>query len=182
MTSGSFSPALATILSINRSALLRLVLESQVVLKGRMLTLAPDSCLEGFCLDLLAGLVSTSVNLLLLGLVLTARLLESVSIATLLTVSALLGVTTLLRITDLGNITTSRATGTTTRRSTLRDGHVGRSAAEITLSSENLVVVGTELHAGLLPGIEMKTSVDAASRAVLLANRPVLLEGLSTVD
>lgn len=170
MTSGSFGRALATILSINRSALLRLVLESQVVLKGRMLTLAPDSCLEGFCLDLLAGLVSTSVNLLLLGLVLTARLLERVSIATLLAVSA------------LGSITTSRATGTATRRSTLRDGHVRRSAAEVTLSSENLVVVGTELHAGLLPGIEMKTSVDAASRAVLLANRPVLLEGLSTVD
>jgi hypothetical protein len=144
--------------------------------------------LEGLCLDLLAGLVSASVNLLLLGLVLTARLLERVSIATLLTVSALrsvatlLNIASLLRITALGSITASRATGTTTRRSTLRDGHVGRSAAEVTLSSEDLVVVSTELHAGLLPGIEMKTSVDAASRAVLLANRPVLLEGLSTVD
>jgi hypothetical protein len=123
-----------------------------------------------FSLDLLAGLVSASVNLLLLGLVLTAGLLERVSVATLLSITA------------LGSVITSRAAGTATRRSTLGDSHVRRSAAEVTLSSENLVVVSTEFHASLLPGIEMKTSVDATGGAVLLANRPVLLEGLSTVD
>jgi hypothetical protein len=59
---------------------------------------------------------------------------------------------------------------------------VGRSAAEVTLSSENLVVVGTELHAVLLPGLEVSTDVDATGGSVILADGPVLLEGLSTVD
>ena len=59
---------------------------------------------------------------------------------------------------------------------------MGRSAAEVTLSGEDLVVVGTELHAVLLPSLEVSTDIDATGGSVILADGPVLLKGLSAVD
>ena len=59
---------------------------------------------------------------------------------------------------------------------------MGRSAAEVTLGGEDLVVVGTKLHAVLLPSIEVSTDVDATGGSVILADGPVLLKGLSAVD
>jgi hypothetical protein len=42
--------------------------------------------------------------------------------------------------------------------------------------------VGTELHALGSPGVEVGLHVDGTGAALVLADRPVLVEGLSTVD
>lgn len=62
-------------------------------------------------------------------------------------------------------------------------GDAGRPAAEVTLSGDNLVVVGgAQVEAGILPGVEVSANVDRSAGSLLLANGPELLEGLSTVD
>lgn len=149
----------------------------------------PESCLIVSDLSLLARLVSVTLGLLLLGLVTS----EGVAVATLLLSIAsssrlLLTVTSVglsltvagIRLSSVTGITTSRSTAA--GRSTLRDSDGRRAAAEVTLGSDDLVVVGTELHAGLRPGIEVGADIDAALGAVLLADGPVLLEGLGAVN
>jgi hypothetical protein len=50
------------------------------------------------------------------------------------------------------------------------------------LGSNNLVVVVTEGHAGVLPCLENDTHIDGTALALLGADGPVLLEGLGAVD
>jgi hypothetical protein len=57
-----------------------------------------------------------------------------------------------------------------------------RATALVTLSSQDLVVVVSEVHAGLSPSIEVVLHVDGAAGALVAADRPVLVESLSTVD
>ena len=52
----------------------------------------------------------------------------------------------------------------------------------VSLSRENLVVVGAELHAGSSPSIEELAGIDGAAGAVVVTDGPVLLEGLGAVD
>ena len=59
---------------------------------------------------------------------------------------------------------------------------VGCTAALVTLGSNNLVVVVAETHALGSPSIEVVLHVDAAAGALGLADRPVLVEGLGTID
>lgn len=54
--------------------------------------------------------------------------------------------------------------------------------ALVPLSSNNLVVVATKLHAILGPSIEMVASRDGAANTLLRADRPVLGESLGAVD
>lgn len=136
-----------------------------VGLRSNRTARVPGSCLIFSGLSLLARLVSVTLGLLLLGLVTS----EGVAVATLL-----------LIVTSVGLSLT--VAGITASRSTLRDSDGRRAAAEVTLGSDNLVVVGAELHAGLRPGIEVGADIDATLGAVLLADGPVLLEGLGAVD
>jgi hypothetical protein len=173
-----------------------------------MLTLVPESCLVVSVLSLLTRLVSVTLGLLLLGLVtsegVATLLLSTVSSSGLLLASTgtsiglslstvsgtrlLLTVTSVglsltvagLRLSSVAGITASRSTAT--GRSTLRDSDGRRAAAEVTLGGDDLVVVGAELHASLFPGVEVSADIDAALGAVLLADGPVLLEGLGAVD
>jgi hypothetical protein len=62
------------------------------------------------------------------------------------------------------------------------DGDAGGAAGEVALSGNNLVVVLTELHALGGPGVEVSLHVDASTSALVLADRPVLLEGLGAVN
>ena len=55
-------------------------------------------------------------------------------------------------------------------------------AALITLGSDNLIVVVTEAHALGGPSIKVVLHVNAAAGALRLADRPVLVKGLSTID
>jgi hypothetical protein len=170
---------------------------------SRIEKLATVSVLNRFAT--LVGLARLASSLLLLGLGTT--LLKGVAILLLaiaLALTVTLALSLVLTLTGTGlllaiagirlssvtvtstSVRLSRAVttsgGTTAGRSTLRDGHVGGSAAEVTLSSKNLVVVGTELHAVLLPSIKVSTDIDATSGSVVLANGPVLLKGLSTIN
>jgi hypothetical protein len=53
---------------------------------------------------------------------------------------------------------------------------------EVTLGGDDLVVVLTELHALGSPGVEVGLHVDGAGAALVLADGPVLVEGLGAVD
>ena len=53
---------------------------------------------------------------------------------------------------------------------------------EVSLSSDDLVVVGTQVHALAGPGIEVSLHVNRAGRALVLTNRPVLLKGLGAIN
>ena len=64
----------------------------------------------------------------------------------------------------------------------LADGHLCASTAEVTLGSENLVIVLTEIHVVLLPSIEVVGGRDRAARALALTDAPELLERLGSVD
>jgi hypothetical protein len=46
----------------------------------------------------------------------------------------------------------------------------------------NLVVVAAKVHALASPGIEVSLHVDRTAGALVLANGPVLLKGLGTID
>lgn len=62
------------------------------------------------------------------------------------------------------------------------DGDLALSSTLVSLSRENLVVVGAELHAGSSPSIEELAGIDGAAGAVVVTDGPVLLEGLGAVD
>jgi hypothetical protein len=64
----------------------------------------------------------------------------------------------------------------------LGDSNVRGTRGLVTLSGDNLVVVGTELQAKLGPGVEVVSSSDGTRRALVLANAPVLVEGSGTRD
>ena len=61
------------------------------------------------------------------------------------------------------------------------DGDAGATAGEVSLSGNNLVVVLTQLHALRSPSVEVSLHVDASTGALVLANRPVLLESLGAL-
>lgn len=63
-----------------------------------------------------------------------------------------------------------------------RDSDTGRAGGLVALGSHDHVVVGAEVHAGFLPGVEEGLSVDAAGAAFVLTNGPELLEGLGAID
>jgi hypothetical protein len=62
------------------------------------------------------------------------------------------------------------------------DGDAGGAAGEVALSGNNLVVVLTELHALGRPSVEVVLHVDGSAGALVLADGPVLLEGLGTLS
>ncbi len=62
------------------------------------------------------------------------------------------------------------------------DGDVGRAAGEVALGGDDLVVVRAELQAQGGPRVKVRADVDGAGRALVLADRPVLLEGRGTLD
>lgn len=64
----------------------------------------------------------------------------------------------------------------------LADGDAGRSAAEVTLSSHDLVVVAAQVQANLGPGIKVGRNGDGAADTLVPADRPVLLEGAGALD
>jgi hypothetical protein len=70
----------------------------------------------------------------------------------------------------------------------LRDSDGSATAALVALSSDDLVVVlASQVHVGVPPGIEVARDVDTTadrSSGVLLGvtDRPELLEGLGTID
>ena len=55
-------------------------------------------------------------------------------------------------------------------------------SGEVALSGNNLVVVGTQVHALAGPGIEVSLHVDRAGRALVLTNRPILLKGPGAIN
>lgn len=64
----------------------------------------------------------------------------------------------------------------------LGDGDVGGAGGLVTLGGDNLVVVLAELHAQLGPGVEVVGGSDSSRGALVLADRPVLVEGGGTLD
>jgi hypothetical protein len=62
------------------------------------------------------------------------------------------------------------------------DVDVGATAALVTFSSDNLVVVLSKVKPELGPGVEMVLHVDRTTDTLALADRPVLLESAGTVD
>ena len=64
----------------------------------------------------------------------------------------------------------------------LGDSDVSRTRGLVTLSGNNLVVVGSELQAKLGPGVEVVGSGDGTRRALVLTDAPVLVEGSGTRD
>lgn len=60
--------------------------------------------------------------------------------------------------------------------------HGSRAAAVVCFRSDNLIVVVTKGHTGALPGVEEGAHIDSAACAVLLADGPVLLEGLNSIN
>ncbi len=62
------------------------------------------------------------------------------------------------------------------------DGDAGGAAGEVALGGDDLVVVGAELEAGSGPGVEVGGHVDAATGTLVLADRPVLVEGRGALD
>jgi len=70
----------------------------------------------------------------------------------------------------------------TAAAATLTDSKVRRTGAEVALDSNDLVIVGAELHAETGPCVEVGSHVDGAGRALALADRPELLEGRGALD
>lgn len=64
----------------------------------------------------------------------------------------------------------------------LGDSDVSGTRGLVTLSGDDLVVVGSELQAKLGPGVEVVGSGDGTGRALVLADAPVLVEGSGTRD
>lgn len=62
------------------------------------------------------------------------------------------------------------------------DGDLSAAGGEVALGGDDLVVVLTELHALGSPGVEVGLHVDGAGAALVLADGPVLVEGLGAVD
>jgi hypothetical protein len=57
-----------------------------------------------------------------------------------------------------------------------------RTGREVSLGSDNLVVVATKSHALAGPSIEVSLHVHGSAGALVLANRPVLLKGPCSID
>ncbi len=64
----------------------------------------------------------------------------------------------------------------------LRHGDGGRAAALVALSGDDLVVVRTELEAGLGPGVEVSANIDGARGTVVLADGPELVKGAGALN
>jgi hypothetical protein len=64
----------------------------------------------------------------------------------------------------------------------LRNSDGSRTGGEVTLNSNDLVVVLSQLEAHLRPGIEMRLRGDSATAALRVTNGPVLLKGLVSLD
>lgn len=62
------------------------------------------------------------------------------------------------------------------------DGDGSLAGALVGLGGDDLVVVVAEGHAGALPGLEDGAHADGAAGAVLVADGPVLLEGLGAIN
>lgn len=62
------------------------------------------------------------------------------------------------------------------------DSDGGATSGEVALGGDNLVVVGTQVHALAGPGVEVRLHVDRAGRALVLANRPILLKGPGAIN
>lgn len=62
------------------------------------------------------------------------------------------------------------------------DGDVSGSAGLVTLNREDLVVVRTQVEAGLSPGVKVVLDGDGAADAVVAADGPVLVEGGGALD
>lgn len=65
----------------------------------------------------------------------------------------------------------------TIHRSRSLNSNGSRARAEVALGGNNLVVVLTQIQTDLSPGIEVSARVDGTTGTLLLANRPVLVEG-----
>jgi hypothetical protein len=79
----------------------------------------------------------------------------------------------------------SRAIASTTRTfDTLLglDVDIGATTALVALSSNDLVIVLSKVKTESGPGVEMVLHGDASTDTLSLADRPVLLEGASTID
>jgi len=62
------------------------------------------------------------------------------------------------------------------------DGDGSGASGEVTLSGDDLVVVATKGHALAGPGVKVSLHVDRSAGTLVLANRPVLLKGPSSID
>lgn len=62
------------------------------------------------------------------------------------------------------------------------DGDGSGASREVTLSGDDLVVVATKGHALAGPGVKVSLHVDRSAGTLVLANRPVLLKGPSSID
>ena len=67
-------------------------------------------------------------------------------------------------------------------RSTLGDGDGRRTGREVTLSGDDLVIVGTQVQAIGLPGVDVVGEGDGSAGTLVAADGPVLLEGGGTND
>lgn len=63
-----------------------------------------------------------------------------------------------------------------------RNGDVALPRRHVPLSSHNLVIMRTEVHAQLSPGVEMRCHIDGSALALARADGPVLLEGSGAGD
>lgn len=62
------------------------------------------------------------------------------------------------------------------------DGDGGGSAALVSLSGHNLVVVAAELETGLSPSVEVGLNIDGSANTVVGADGPELVEGSGSLD
>lgn len=62
------------------------------------------------------------------------------------------------------------------------DSDLRAATGEVTLGSNNLVVVCSKLHSLSSPGIEVGLHVDGTGAALVCTDGPVLVEGLSAID
>ena len=87
-----------------------------------------------------------------------------------------------------GSGSASRASGGGARArvrsaaASLADSQISRAGAEVALDSNNLVVVGTKLHAEAGPGVEVVGESDGSGRTLGAADRPELLESAGALD
>ena len=87
-----------------------------------------------------------------------------------------------------GSGSASRASGGGARArvrsaaASLADSQISRAGAEVALDSNNLVVVGTKLHAEAGPGVEVVGESDSSGRTLGAADRPELLESAGPLN
>ena len=64
----------------------------------------------------------------------------------------------------------------------LANSKIGRACTEVALNGNDLVVVGTKLHAEAGPGVEVVGESDGSGRTLGAADRPELLESAGALD